>query len=87
MKYELSVKDGVFPRPMKFTKASSDSQPRLITPSYEIPTGSLNRTPGSLSSRIPSTAACGYVSNLLASRSDKYSYNQAPEIPFHNDLS
>jgi len=82
MKYELSMKDGVSPRPMKSAKAFSDSRPRIISPSFEMPTVSLGGTQGSLNSTTPSVAVCSYAAELTASSE----YNGSHNVPFNYDL-
>jgi len=84
MKYELSMKDGISPRPMKSAKFS-DSHPRIISPSFEMPTVSLGRTPGSLNNKTPSAAVCSYAVELTAS-SNSYEYNSSHNVPFNYDL-
>ena len=81
MKYELSMKDGVSPRPMKSAKFS-DSRP---SPSFEMPKVSLGRTPGSLNNKTRSAAVCSYAVELTAS-SNSYEYNSSHNVPFNYDL-
>jgi len=85
MRYELSMKDGVFPRPMKSAKPFSDSRPRVPSPSFELPTASLGRTPGSLNNRTPSAAVCSYVTELNTS-SNRYECNSSHNVSFNYDL-
>ncbi|XP_065909762.1 AT-rich interactive domain-containing protein 2-like isoform X2 [Dysidea avara] len=85
MKYELSMKDSISPRPMKSAKTFDDSRPRVISPSFKIPSASLGRTPVPLNNRTPSAAVYSSVAEPTASiNSDEYNISHG--VSFNYDL-